>query len=476
MAFAREPTYEPTTCTREPIHQPMTEIASHTTQQATPHSAKPEERFFVCIDLKSFYASVECIDRGLDPFSTNLVVADPARTEKTICLAITPAMKALGVSNRCRVFEIPEGIDYIMAKPRMHRYMEASTDIYGVYLSYVSPEDVHVYSIDECFIDATPYLSMYHTDARGFARLLMDAVFAETGICATAGVGTNLFLAKVALDVTAKHAPDNIGYLDETSFRQNIWFHQPITDIWNIGPGIARRLARYGVFDLAGVCAMHPETLYKEFGKNAEFLIDHAWGQEPCSIAEIHAYKPQGHSMVNGQVLSCNYSFEEARTVMREMVDASVLELVEKRLVTDRISLAIGYERKRTGEVFEGGHGKRFIGNAHEGHTGGSRKLERRTASISYLMPRFCKLFDETTLPSKGIRRITIGFDNLSPAESATVTLFDDVAAEQEEQRLQETILAVQKKFGKNACLKATSLLEKSTARERNEQVGGHHA
>ena len=248
------------------------------------------EKTYLCIDLKSFYASVECADRGLDPFVDNLVVADPERSRTTICLAITPAMKALGVKNRCRVFEIPDGIDYTMARPRMRRYMEVSAGIYAIYLRFVSPEDVHVYSIDECFIDATPYLPLYGMDARAFARTLMTAVFQETGICATAGVGTNLFLAKAALDITAKHAPDNIGFLDEGTFKQQIWFHRPITDIWGIGPGIARRLARHGAQDLASVAALNPEVLYREFGVNAEYLIDHAWGQEPCTIAEIQAY------------------------------------------------------------------------------------------------------------------------------------------------------------------------------------------
>lgn len=437
---------------------------------------------YICIDLKTFYASVECADRGLDPFKTNLVVADPERTRTTICLAITPAMKALGVKNRCRVFEIPDTIDYIMAVPRMSRYMEVSTNIYAIYLRFVSPRDVHVYSIDECFIDATPYLTLYNMDARAFAKTLMGAVFDETGICATAGVGTNLFLAKVALDITAKHAPDNIGFLDEDSFKRELWFHQSITDIWNVGPGIARRLSKYGVHDLAGVAAMHPETLYREFGVNAEYLIDHAWGQEPCTIAEIQAYEPEGHSIDNGQVLPCDYSFVEARMVMREMVDASVLDLVEQGWVTERIALSIGYARESAAgndsehvEVFEGGHGKRIVGS-HQGfaRTGGTRKLERRTNSAHLIIQRFEELFDETTLRDKAIRRIHVGLCDLLPEEFATSTLFDDVEAERRERDLQEAIIAVRGKFGKNAMLKGTSLQEKATARDRNKQVGGH--
>lgn len=442
---------------------------------------RTREKTYICIDLKCFYASVECIDRGLDPFKDRLVVADPERSNTTICLAITPAMKALGVKNRCRVFEIPPGITYIMARPRMRLYMKKSADIYAIYLRYVSPEDVHVYSIDECFIDATPYLDLYDMGARDFARLLMDAVRAETGICATAGVGTNLFLAKVALDITAKHALDNIGFLDEAAFKREIWFHRPLTDIWSIGPGIARRLARYGARDLAGVAALSKETLYREFGVNAEYLIDHAWGQEPCTIAEIQRYKPEGHSMTNGQVLPGDYTFEEARLVLKEMVDASVLEMVEQGVVTERISLMVGYARSAGSfadvELFEGEHGKRPVSGHRWGlHTGGNRKLDRRTNSRALLTACFEELYDETTRRDVPIRRVNIGFGDLLPEEYGTLTLFDDEAAFEREHSLQEALVAVRGKFGKNAMLKGMSLREKATARERNEQVGGHRA
>ena len=334
-------------------------------------------RTYLCIDLKSFYASVECADRGLDPFTTNLVVADPDRTEKTICLAVSPALKALGLPGRCRVFEIPEGVDYVMARPRMRRYMDVSADIYSVYLRYVSPEDIHPYSIDECFIDATPYLSLYQVDARGFAVVLMNAVLAETGVCATAGIGPNLFLAKVALDIAAKHADDHIGFLDQAEFERTIQTHRPITDIWNVGPGIAKRLAKYGVHDLRGVCGLDEGTLYREFGVNAEYLIDHAHGVEPCTIADIRAYEPGAHSLMNGQVLPCDYTREEARDVLREMVDQLVLDLVDKRLVAESISLYVGYAKgsaggaqeaadaggaSEAGEWFDGGHGRRLVG------------------------------------------------------------------------------------------------------------------
>ena len=454
------------------------------------------EKCYLCIDLKSFYASVECADNGWDPFTTKLVVADPERSQTTICLAVSPALKALGVPGRCRVFEIPKGIDYHMARPRMKRYMEVSTHIYSLYLRYVSPQDIHVYSIDECFIDATPYLSLYHMDAVTFAKTLTQTVFDDTGICATVGIGPNLFLAKVALDITAKHTHDGIGILDETSFKKQLWFHRPITDIWNIGAGIARRLEKYGVYDLAGVCAVEKKTLYKEFGVNAEFLIDHAWGQEPCTIEQIHNYVPEGHSLMNGQVLPCDYTLEETRMVMHEMVDASVLELVQKELVAESISLSIGYARPKGSFDPEGSlnaglpshtdlpHG---VGSPHGtgtarghrhfyAHTGGTRKIGRLTNSARVLRRCFEDLFDETTSDALLIRRISIGFGGLLPEKYATATLFDDTDAEDKERRRQKAIIAVREKFGKNAMLKGTSLQEKATARERNNQIGGHRA
>ncbi|MDO4443709.1 MAG: DNA repair protein [Slackia sp.] len=435
-------------------------------------------RTYLCIDLKTFYASVECADRGLDPFSTNLVVADESRGRTTICLAITPALKERGVRNRCRLFEIPEGIPYKAVVPRMKRYMEVSSDIYAIYLQFVSPEDIHIYSIDECFIDATSYLALYGKTAREFADMLMEEVLKRTGIRATAGIGGNLFLAKAALDITAKHDRGNIGMLDEDSFKRDIWFHRPITDIWGIGPGIARRLERHGIRDLAGIAAANPDTLYREFGKNAEYLIDHAWGQEPCTIAEIRAYEPEERSIVNGQVLPGDYTLAEARIVLSEMVDASVLDLVEQGLSCNRIALSVGYVRRRTQQpvhFFEGGHGKRFLEGAYD-HTGGERKLGRRTNSRRYLMERFLAFFDETTHADIPIRRISICLAGLESDERATFTLFDDPKADEAEHDLQQAIIAVRSKFGKNAMLKATSLHEKATARERNKQIGGHRA
>ena len=448
---------------------------------------------YLCIDLKSFYASVECIARGLDPFKANLVVADPDRSRTTICLAVSPALKRLGVPGRCRLFEVPDGIDFITAKPRMRRYMEVSSEIYSIYLRYVSPDDVHVYSIDECFIDATPYLALYGTDARAFARTLMDAVFAETGICATAGIGENLFLAKVALDITAKHADDGIGELTEASFRETIWDHTPITDIWNIGPGIAARLARYGAHTLRDVAHMREDTLYREFGVNAEYLIDHAWGQEPCTITEIHAYEPQGHSLVNSQVLPCDYSFDEARMVLREMTDASVLDLVANGYAARRVSLSVGYARDRRGagasaaeaaRVFDGGHGKRVIASPEaraQGRSGGERTLPAPTNSFAEIFARIDALYGETVDRTRVIRRIAVGFSDLVPEESVQRSLFDGADEtrghdRERERHLADAVIAVKGKFGKNALLKGTSYFDKATARERNEQIGGHHA
>ncbi len=440
-------------------------------------------RIYLCIDLKCFYASVECLARGWDPFTTRLVVADTSRGDATICLAISPAMKDLGVRNRCRLFEIPPGVEYEAVPPRMQRYMEVSADIYSIYLRYVSPEDIHVYSIDECFIDATPYLNLYGVSAEGFAKMLMEAVRVETGICATAGIGTNLFLAKVALDVTAKHDDvDHIGKLDEAEFKRSIWTHRPITDIWNIGPGIARRLAKYGVHDLLGVAFMDEEVLYREFGVNAEFLIDHAWGREPCTIQQIHEYEPEARSICNGQILPCGYGYDDALLVMKEMVDASVLELVEKHLVCDHISLMVGYAREEGagaagGAVFVGEqHGTRPAAGRAGEHTGGSRKLPERTNSYRKLLPCFERLYAETTLRGRAVRRVNIGFENLLGEEFATVDLFTDVEADEKELKLQRAVLAVKGRFGKNALLKGMSLNEKATARERNTLIGGHRA
>lgn len=440
------------------------------------------DRAYLCIDLKCFYASVECVDRGEDPFEYRLVVADPSRGRTTICLAVSPAMKRLGVRNRCRVFEIPEGITYEMARPRMRRYMEVSADIYSLYLRYFSPEDIHVYSVDEVFIDVTPYLALYGATPRELAERLVRMVRRETGICATAGVGTNLFLAKVALDVTAKHAANNIGELDEERYKCLIWPHRPITDIWGIGPGIARRLAAMGAHDMGGVALLPERALYDEFGVNAELLIDHAWGIEPCTMAQIHAYRPRAHSVGSGQVLMRDYTFEETRVVLREMVDALVLDLVDKGLVCGHISLFVGYARERgaagdkdaPAEAFTGEHGTRVVGRRGEG-ANASRKLAEATSSREALIEAFLVLHAQIADKNRPARRVNIAMGALVPEEYAELTLFSDPAADTAEKSLARATLAVKRRFGKNALLRGTSYRPAATGRERNQQVGGHH-
>lgn len=477
-----------------------------------PSPSKRPQKSYVCIDLKSFYASVECVDRGMDPMTENLVVADPTRCSGTICLAITPAMKALGVKNRCRVFQIPKGIDYVMAMPRMARYMEVSARINAIYLRYVSPDDVHVYSIDECFIDVTPYLRLYGMTAREMAAFLRQKVFDETGITATAGVGTNLFLAKVALDIGAKHAPDGIGVLDEQSYREKIWFHQPITDIWQVGPGIQRRLARRGIVDMAGVCATDPTWIKKEFGKSGDYLLDHAWGLEPCTIADIKAYRPVSHSISNGQVLARAYSFDEARTVLREMVDAVCLDLCAKGLSCNSVSVRIGLVWDEgmgesccfgTGADSDGlGVGRSAVGSVglsdgsvsagaagsstsdEPGRSnkffqgffvGGSNKFDQRTTSSRKVMERALLIFDQRVPADSKIKRLSVALGGLASAGCEQLSLFD-VKEEEREESLARSAVAIREKFGKNALLKGTSLKEEATMRERNLQIGGHRA
>lgn len=415
------------------------------------------DRIYMCIDLKSFFASVECADMGLDPFKTNLVVADPSRGQGAICLAITPAMKALGIRNRCRVFEIPPNVQYITALPRMRRYMEVSAEVYGVYLRYISPEDIHVYSIDECFIDATPYLEMYSMTPKQLANELMDAVFQRTHICATTGIGTNLFLAKAALDITAKHVPDHIGWLDERTFREKLWRHRPITDFWNVGAGIAKRLEKYGVYDMQGVARLDEKLLYKEFGVNAQFLIDHANGREPCTMREIHEYKPQSHSLSVGQILFEDYNREDALIILKEMTETLTLELVEKKMAAGSVSLTVGYSK----DVMP--------------PTGGTRKLTVCTNSHRKLLERLVQLYQETTRLKYPIRTINIAFGGLVDEIFAETDLFMDFAAEEKERSMQNAIIDIKRRFGKNALIRAMSLESKATGMKRNNMVGGHN-
>ena len=416
------------------------------------------ENAYLCIDLKSFYASVECVLRGLDPLKTNLVVADPSRGNGAICLAITPPMKALGIHNRCRIFEIPKNVKYITALPQMKKYMEISADIYGIYLKYVSKDDIHVYSIDECFLDVTRYLDLYQMDAITLAKKIIADVYNSTHITATAGIGTNLFLAKLALDITAKHAKDNIGYLNEQIFKATIWHHQPITDIWNISRGIASRLAKYGVYDLYGVTQMNEDILYKEFGVNAEYLIDHANGIEPCTIEEIHNYKSKSNSLSTSQILFEDYKYEEALLVLKEMVDNLVLELVEKGLVASSISLGIGYSK----DIIKA--------------TGGTTKLGGATSSKSTIMDAFINLFKRTTKEGYPIRRIGIGLGGIISEDYASIDLFTDEATLDKEKRMQKAIIDIKNKYGKNSILKAMDLAPKATTKKRNTLIGGHNS
>lgn len=449
---------------------------------------------YCCIDLKSFYASVECVDKGKDPYTWRLVVADKSRTEKTICLAVSPALKALGVPGRCRLFEVPKHPTFDIAKPRMRRYMEVSAQIVSIYLRFVSAADLHVYSIDECFIDLTPYITLYKKSAKDLVNMLREAVFAETRITATAGIGPNLFLAKVALDVTAKHDHDNIGVLDEASFRDVIWDHRPITDIWQIGRGIATRLEKFGIRDLRGVAHADADLLYKEFGVNAEFLIDHAWGLEPCTIAEIKGYEPESTSFGNGQVLPCDYTFEEGRMILREMVDETVLDLVDKRVVTSHIHLHVGYKKASDAEGEGGANAEANVGasakSARAGasastnprrpkpgtYVSGSKKLGFASNSFTKLLAEVDELYCEKVDPTRAIRRINIAFGHLEPEEYATYSLFTDVAAEEEERARQDALLEIKHKFGKDAVMRGTSYKEKARGIERAHQVGGHHA
>ena len=416
---------------------------------------------YMCLDLKSFYASVECADLGVDPFTTPLVVADASRGLGAITLAISPALKQLGVKNRCRLFEIPSTIEYMAVRPRMRRYMEVSASIYGVLLDYVAPEDIHVYSIDEYFIDVTPYSRLYKKTWWELALLFKYKVLEQTHIHATVGLGTNLFLAKVALDVLAKHAPQGIGILNEKLFKEKIWHHQPITDIWQIGRGIASRLHKYGVVNLHGITTVPEERWYKEFGINAELLIDHAWGRETCTMKEIHMYRPAKHSLSRGQILLRNYSYEECFVPLREMVESLLLELIAEKALTKYISLGVRYADKKV-----------------KG-TGGSRRLSKYTCSLEVLSQAVLELYKKTTHPHQEIRQLSVGFDDLVSREAVPweEDLFS-TSQDREEKvyQVERTVLSIKEKFGGNSILRASSLQEEGTMQFRNTLVGGHNA
>ena len=501
-----------------------------------------KQRTYIAIDLKSFYASVECRERGLDPMDTNLVVADESRTDKTICLAVTPSLKSYGISGRGRLFEVRQrikeanagrqhdapgyklegashfqselqanpklAIDFIIAPPRMAYYMEYSTRIYEVYLKYVAPEDIVVYSIDEVFMDVTDYLNTYKLTAHDLAMKIILDVIETTGITATAGIGTNLFLCKVAMDIVAKHIPADkngvrIAELDEMTYRQTMWTHQPLTDFWRVGRGYAKKLEENGMFtmgDVARCSVKNEDLLYKLFGKNAELLIDHAWGWEPTTIEAIKAYKPSANSLGSGQVLHCPYEAGKARLVLREMAELLALDLVDKKLVTDQIVVTVGYDienlsdpsrrQRYHGAIVKDNYGRQIPKHAH-----GTENLSAHTSSTKQIMKAASNLFDRIVDANLLIRRLNIVAAHVIPESDAQrpgetfeqLDLFTDYAALQaerernqaeleRERRMQETMLTIKKKFGKNAILKGMNLEEGATAKDRNAQIGGHKA
>ena len=414
------------------------------------------QKYYLCIDLKTFYASVECVERGLDPFNTNLVVADASRGKGTICLAVSPKMKMLGVKNRCRIFEIPPTIKYITATPKMKKYIEYSANIYAIYLKYFSKEDIHVYSIDEAFMDVTKYLKLYKANPIELAKIIIKDIFKTYGITGTAGIGTNMYLAKIALDITAKHNPNNIGYLDEERYKKELLHHKPLSDFWQIGKGIERRLNKMRIYDMYDIAHSNPKKLYKEFGVNAEYLIDHSWGKESCTIADIKAYKPKTNSISNSQVLFEDYSFEKARLVLKEMVELGSLRLIENNLVTDSIGLYIGYSK----DIIKA--------------TGGTRKLINYTNVYSELLKAFLDIYDKNTNRSVAIRRIGVNFANTIETESVQLSLFTN-QEKIDRERLELTICNIKNKMGKNTIIRGMDLEEGATTRVRNQLVGGHN-
>lgn len=502
---------------------------------------------YIAIDLKSFYASQECIEREVDPLTTNLVVADMSRTEKTVCLAVSPSLKKLGISGRARLFEaiqkVKEAnamrreeapgkkfsgkswdanelatnpsleIDFIIAPPRMAHYMECSARIYEVYLKYVAPEDIHVYSVDEVFIDATPYLKTYNLTAHEFAKKLIYEVLETTGITATAGIGTNLYLCKVAMDIVAKHIEADqygvrIAELNEMTYRQKLWDHRPLTDFWRVGPGISRKLEKNGLFTMGDVarCSLggpndyhNEDLLYKLFGVNAELLIDHAWGWEPCTIADIKAYRPESNSISSGQVLHEPYTCEKAKLIVREMTDLLVLDLVDKGLVTNQMVLTIGYDREsltdpKISQTYNGPVTTDFYGRIVPKHAHGTANLHRQTSSTKLITNAVMDLFDQTINPNLLVRRINLTATHVIretdiPQDDGMqqLDLFADYDTERKqkeeeddqlarEKRRQQAVLQIRKKYGKNAILKGMNYEEGATTRDRNAQIGGHKA
>ncbi len=453
------------------------------------------ERTYLAIDLKSFYASVECVERGLDPLTTSLVVADESRTEKTICLAVTPPLKAYGLSGRSRLFEVVQKarevkartgreLEYIIAKPRMALYLEYSARIYGIYLKYFSPDDIHVYSIDEVFIDATSYLGLYDINAHALARKVIRDILSQTGITATAGVAPNLYLAKIAMDIVAKHVEADedgvrIADLSVREYRRMLWAHTPITDFWRVGKGVAGRLADLGIHtmgDIARQSIRNAEVLYKLFGIDAEILIDHAWGLEPCTMRDIKDYRSSSKSLSAGQVLQSPYTADKARIVVREMAEVMAQNLLSKGLAGDCFSVFISYDRSSITDGYEGDVEQDFYGRPVPKPSHGSVSFPTATASLHRISEGILSVYDRIVDRSLYVRRLSVSVGGVVAQQGEQPELFTDAAAQEKERSLQKTMLKIQGKFGKNAILKASDYEEGATLRDRNGQIGGHKA
>ena len=417
-----------------------------------------KKRTYFCIDMKCFYASVECAERGLNPFETPLVVADETRGKNALCLAISPKLKSLGVRNRCRLNEIPKGIDYLIAKPRMRLYVDYAAGIYGLYLRQMDKADIHVYSIDEAFLDVTDYLKLYQKGAEEYAKILLDEIAQTFHIPATAGIGSNLYLAKIALDISAKHSATHIGVLDEEAYRATLWRHRPITDFWQISTGTARRLSHYGLYDMESIAKAPEELLYKEFGINAELLIDHAWGRESCTIADIKAYRGKSRSVSSSQILPKDYSFEQARIVLMEMTLEGCRRLMKEKLIAGGVSIYIGYS---FGTIAP---------------TGGRVRLDAATALFSRMRENVSKLYEETAVRTVPIRRLAVAFDAIADEGAEGYDLFVDWNRVNKEKRAEGAALLIRQKMGKNAILRGMDLEEGATQIERNGMIGGHRA
>ena len=414
-------------------------------------------KIYLCIDLKSFYASVECVERGWDPLTARLVVADPERSEKTICLAVSPALKQMGVPNRCRVFQIPKEIPYKMAPPRMQLYIDYAAEIYGIYLKYIAKEDIQVYSIDEAFLDVTDYLHLYQMTAVELGRKIMQDILDTTKIPAACGVGTNLYLAKVALDILAKHETDRIAYLDEARYREKLWKHKPLTDFWRVGRGTVERLSNMGICTMEEIAHARESLLYKSFGIDAELLIDHAWGREPVTIADIKAYRPKNTSFSSGQVLPRDYEYEEGALVVKEMADLLCLDLVDQGLVTSHISLVIGYSNQKCFEPAKG-----------------STTLRSATSSNRRLLSYVEQLYRRIVRPGAYIRRITLTYTGVMTEDYQQFDLFSDPEETEKDVKAQRAVISIKQRYGRNAILKGMNLEESATTIERNGQIGGH--